>query len=166
MYSANKKGNKLDIQETPTEYTQTTGVIENNNKTYQPQSNFMLKNKGLSIGEKFPDVIETDNSENVIILFLSSTCLTCMDLFPKLNELSRKNKNLFLYFKGEDKEIEEIVAQNKLKSPITHYDMKDKDKDKYKVSLFPYYYYLSKEGIILSANIINNLEELEKSIST
>lgn len=119
------------------------------------------RDQGLVMGSQFPSVEElisqmrSKKNDGIIILFLSTTCQACIEIFSKINNLTERwpSTEVILFINGDDTELRNIQRENHIELPMIKYE--HKQFELYKTTIFPYTYYLSHQGIILAKGPAN-----------
>ncbi|MDQ0089832.1 thiol-disulfide isomerase/thioredoxin [Paenibacillus anaericanus] len=132
---------------------------------------FLPRDQGLAMGSQFPSVSEflgqTRSKENdgMIILFLSTTCQACIEIFSKINNLAARwsSKEVILFINGDDTEFRNIQGKNHIEVPMIKYE--HKQFELYKTTIFPYTYYLSHQGIILAKGTANYEAQIDAIVN-
>ncbi|WP_147273859.1 TlpA family protein disulfide reductase [Fontibacillus phaseoli] len=131
------------------------------------------RDQGLPLGSPFPgyalnagDTVEMVGEEGAVVLFLSTDCLSCLDIFSKLNLLIDKwpGKRIVLYIQGEESKVKSFLEENQINLPFHLYD--PCQRERFKTSVFPYHYSLSIEGYVLTKGTVKDAEELEAFVDT
>ncbi|MEK4513144.1 hypothetical protein EJP82_22640 [Paenibacillus anaericanus] len=122
---------------------------------------FLLRDQGLAMGSRFPSMAELfgqtrlKENDGIIILFLSTTCQACIEIFSGINNLSERwsSKEVILLINGDDTEFRNIQRENHIEVPMIKYE--HTQFELYKTTIFPFTYYLSHQGIILARGPAN-----------
>lgn len=134
-------------------------------------STLFPRNHGLPVGSEFPDLtdefkrIELTEFDGTIILFLSTTCQACIEIFTEINLLEEKwpNKGIIIFINGDDKEFTKIYKENQKELPIIQYE--GVQYEIYKTTIFPFTYFLSNQGIILAQGAVNGVEQIDMIVN-
>ncbi|ADU31016.1 TlpA family protein disulfide reductase [Evansella cellulosilytica] len=127
------------------------------------------RDSGLPVGDLFPKLeIQTLENKTIninqkgvlgsIVIFSSTTCSVCDEVYPDLTSFSKMNPELpvFLFSEGEKNELDKKIKDFEIDVPI-HLITND-DLIKTKTNVFPFAYFLSPEGYVLSKGVINNAQ--------
>lgn len=132
---------------------------------------FMPRNQGLPVGGQFPGLTDayahTDLKEQdgIIVLFLSTTCQTCIEIFTAIDRLAERwpSKKMLLFIYGDDAEFRQIQRENQIEVPMIPYEQTQFEL--YKTAIFPYVYVLSYQGIILAQGTVNAVEKVDEIVN-
>ncbi|MEF2968191.1 hypothetical protein V3851_20375 [Paenibacillus sp. M1] len=131
------------------------------------------REQGLPLGSLFPEftlytgeIVRPADKTWMIVLFLSTTCRSCLDILPRLNAFgeNRLNQRVALCIQGEVTEVKTILEEHQIGLPFLLYD--SVQKEKFNVSLFPYLYLLSGGGLVVSKGTVRDAKELELWLNT
>ncbi len=130
------------------------------------------RDQGLPLGSLFPqfviNVSDTEwmvGEEGAVVLFLSTDCMSCLDIFSKLNSLLKTwpAKSTILYIQGDESKVNKLVKEYRITSPFVLYS--PDQREKLKTSVFPYLYLLSGDGYVLSKGTVRDAKELESLVN-
>lgn len=127
-----------------------------------------LSDYGLEQGELFPVLQFTEvsgkvinlterNSRGLIIVFLSVNCKICESVYQGLKLFSERHPYYDLTIFMESPTPEEVIQKAKtlqIKHPIYH--LTEADLTITRTRKFPFAYYISPEGIVMSKGVIND----------
>ena len=101
------------------------------------------------------------SGESVVLIFSSTTCSACQDIYPSLKEFNERHPELaFLVIsKGSDEENQNLAKQQGFAFPVL--GLQDDVAKAYQVSAIPFFYLIDGEGVIVSGGFISSLEQLE-----
>ncbi|MNW56705.1 hypothetical protein D3C74_344370 [compost metagenome] len=130
-----------------------------------------LRNHGLPVGSEFPGLmdaikhIKSKEFDGMIVLFLSTTCQTCIEFFTKIEYLKEKwsTKGILIFVNGNNAQFNKIHKEHQLKIPLFQYELAQFQI--YRTTIFPYMYYLSNQGMILSQGAVNGTEQIDVIVS-
>lgn len=129
-----------------------------------------LQNYGLPTNDLFPSfegLYSINGRERwslsetgVISLFTSAGCDACNGLYPIISKFSQdRNITIHLFIEGSDEQIQQKIAENDIKVPV--FKLNDLIQTHVKVTIFPFGYYLSKDGVVYSKGGVQNEEHLD-----
>lgn len=127
--------------------------------------------QGLSVGSIFPGamrdfkIMEFEEVEGIIVIFLSTTCQACIEIFTNINMLRERwpNKKVLLYINGNEAEIRELKNETQLDIPTFKYE--HKQSEVYRTTIFPFIYYTSNQGVILSKGPVSYEYQIDNIVS-
>lgn len=121
------------------------------------------RDQGLPLGSLFPEGMVGE--EGGIVLFLSTDCMSCLDIFSKLSTLIETwpAKRTILYIQGDESKVNKLVKEYRITSPFVLYG--PDQREKFKTSVFPYLYLLSGDGYVLSKGTVRDAKELESLVN-
>ncbi|WP_410770611.1 TlpA family protein disulfide reductase [Fontibacillus sp. BL9] len=130
------------------------------------------RDQGLPLGSLFPEfAINAGDAEGMVgkdgavVLFLSTDCLSCLDIISKLNSLLEpwSGKRTILYIQGEEFKVKNLLRQYRITLPFYLYgsDLRET----FKTSVFPYFYLLSGDGYVLSKGTVRDAKGLEALVN-
>ncbi|MNW41598.1 hypothetical protein D3C74_187420 [compost metagenome] len=128
---------------------------------------FMPRNQGLPVGSPFPGLVDADahmdlkEHDGIIVLFLSTTCQACIEIFTTINSLAERwpSKKMLLFIYGDDAEFRQVQKENQIEIPMIPYEQTQFEL--YKTAIFPYIYVLSDQGIVLAQDTVNTVEKVD-----
>lgn len=140
---------------------------------FEPSSpTWPKREQGLPLGSLFPgfaynasDNAEAVDAEGAVVLFLSTDCLSCLDILSKLNSLIETwpGKRTILYIQGEESKVKKLLEESRITLPCLLYG--PEQRETFRTSVFPYLYLLSKEGYVLSKGTVKDAKELESLVN-
>lgn len=130
------------------------------------------RDQGLPLGSLFPEfAINADDAERMVgkdgavVLFLSTDCMSCLDIFTKLSSLLETwpAKRTFLYIQGDESKVNNLLKEYRTTLPFVLYG--PDQREMFKTSVFPYLYLLSGDGYVLSKGTVKDAKELETLVN-
>ncbi|GIO35261.1 hypothetical protein J41TS12_01220 [Paenibacillus antibioticophila] len=119
------------------------------------------------MGSLFPEftlytgeIVRPADKNGMIVLFLSTTCRSCLDILSRLNTFgeSRLNQSVVLCMQGGETEVKTMLEEQQISLPFLLYD--SAQKEKFNVSVFPYLYLLSGGGLVVSKGTVRDAKDL------
>lgn len=146
-------------------------AVSTNNANAYPVNNDLflpLSDYGLEQGELFPVLHFTEvsgevinlterKSRGLIVVYLSVNCKICESVYQGLKMFSEQHPYYYLTIFMESPTQEEVIQKAKvlqIKDPIYH--LTEADLTITRTRKFPFAYYISPEGLILSKGVIND----------
>ncbi|AIQ16585.1 MULTISPECIES: hypothetical protein [Paenibacillus] len=125
-------------------------------------SNNLLSDHGLAINSIFPMSDKQQVNHDRLVLFLSDTCLTCLEIIKNISEIknSLAPKVINVYLSKKKPENEEVKKMRQLGISVVEYP--PIDEIIYKTKIFPFAYYLSKDKKIISKGAVSHLKDIQK----
>lgn len=135
----------------------------------------LITAKGLDRGSPAPDIAGQDAesgdqlrlsqfpSKARVLVFLSTTCLSCEQLVPHLNEVARTRGAEFDWLvicQGSRDECRAFRTTTKLQLQVLVDESRQAESD-YDVALTPFAYLLDWEGRVVIRGVVNNWQQLE-----
>lgn len=126
---------------------------------------------GISLGMLFPySSVSTinkgvqhvfgDSKDGTIVFITSPSCNICKSLYPIIAEGKRGKIAFFSFMVGEADQVREVLDRYSIQAPATAIDT-DELSQKLLLDGYPYAYFLSPAGIILSKGLINTRKDIE-----
>lgn len=99
--------------------------------------------------------------ESVMLVFSSTTCSACQDIYPSLREFNERHPELAILMisKGSDDENKKLAQQQDFGFPVI--GLQDDVARAYQISTVPFSYLIDGDGIIVGGGFISSLEQLE-----
>lgn len=128
-------------------------------------SSDLLSDHGLAIGSIFPMSDQQQVDQKQLVLFLSDTCLTCLEIIKNISEIkdSLNPKEITVYLSKKNLENEEVKKMRQLGTSVIDY--LPIDEVIYKTKILPFAYYLSKDKKIISKGAVSHLKDIQKVTS-
>ncbi|MED4354944.1 hypothetical protein P9265_21975 [Schinkia azotoformans] len=141
--------------------------IAGNNPDMRP---LHKQNTGILKGTLFPfktfrntknEEINLNTKNGSILLFTSAGCGACKSLYPHLESFNKSYPDLLLVLiiQGSNDAIELLIDNHSLQN-IKIVRSTSSLLQESKIEVFPFAYYVSHNGIVLSKGLINNVEQL------
>lgn len=139
------------------------------------QTDLLEESHGYDVNELFPEIeVKTlsgqsltivGSQKNSILLYSLAGCKPCKGMYKFVNDYVEKNKDVqvILFIVGTDYEIEDIVDQYQLEVPIVPISPDDYDDQRTKI--FPFGYFVSKEGFVVKKGVISREKEMDILLS-
>lgn len=130
------------------------------------------RDQGLPLGSLFPgfaynagDDAEAVDEKGAVVLFLSTDCLSCLDILSKLNSLIETwpGKRTILYIQGEESNVKKLLEESRITLPFLLYG--PDQRETFRTSVFPYFYLLFGDGYVLSKGTVKDAKELESVVN-
>lgn len=127
---------------------------------------------GLPLGSLVPgfaynagDNAEAVDGEGAVVLFLSTDCLSCLDIFSRLDSLIETwpGKRTILYIQGDQSKVKNLLEEYRITLPFILYG--PDQRKMFRTSVFPYFYLLSGDGYVLSKGTVKDAKELESVVN-
>lgn len=129
---------------------------------------------GLPTGEMFPEFKlssiqhnipfrnKNPNHKAMVVLFTSQLCPICQTIYPLLTQVEKKHDIKTVVFMepqhhGDITGITNIIKEKNIEAPV--YELTEEIKNEVKLGAFPFAYFLSKDGIILSKGVVLQFDD-------
>lgn len=144
-------------------------VINNRNNSRIVKRQLPLQDRGMPRGSIFPraqlttvtgDTVEIIRSDNpTITIFTSSGCPVCKTLYPiiEYNKAKYLNKiNFVSLIVSSEQSLLEFIRANNVSTPVAHIHPYPGSLEEFNTKTFPFAYFLSSSGVILTKGAVLN----------
>jgi methylamine dehydrogenase accessory protein MauD len=141
--------------------------------TLQSKNSGADQSFGLETGIIAPEFILTDMNGNdvaltdfegepVLLVFSSTQCAACKTLYPHLQSFRQSHADIHVVMisHGSDEEQQQMVTRNNLDFPVLQWD--EEVIENYEVPGTPFLYLIDGNGIIVSKDFANTLQDIEQ----
>jgi thiol-disulfide isomerase/thioredoxin len=130
-----------------------------------------LQSYGLPVKDQFPELQirsmnnrwlreELDSGKPAIMLFTSAGCSVCNAIYPVVSGFAENHDvNLLLFVEGNTDAITTKITEHAIRVPVFHADQETLTHTK--VNIFPFAYYVSRDGTICAKGGIPTGEMLD-----
>ena len=130
-----------------------------------------LQNHGLPVRDSFPELSVRsvhdrplreviDPGKPAILLFTSAGCKACNALYPSITGFAESHDvNVLLFVEGSADAIQKKITEHAIRVPVFPADQTSLSHAK--VNVFPFGYYVSRDGTIYAKGGVPSSEELE-----